>query len=82
MLDKTLQRLYAANILREKRACMYTYTITESKQAVAWGNGNTSCRIEITDTTTGETRACDAFTYLDDDGQEMLEYLYNTNFEG
>ena len=61
---------------------MYTYTITESEQAVAWGNGNVSCRIEITNTATGETRVCDTFTYLEDDTQETLEYLWETDFEG
>ena len=59
---------------------MYTYKITQSENAVTYGNGHTSCRIEITNTLTNETKVCDDFTYLDDDEQETLEYLFETDF--
>ena len=58
----------------------YTYKIKASEKATTWGNGNASCRLEITDTHTGETKVCDDFTYLDDDTQETLEYLFDTDF--
>ena len=38
-------------------------------------------RLEITNTLTGETKACDDFTYLDDDSQENLKYLFESDFE-
>ena len=52
-----------------------------SEKATTWGNGNVSCRLEITNTDTGETKVCDDFTYLDDDEQETLEHIFNSNFE-
>ena len=58
----------------------YTYKLKASENEVTWGNGNTSCRIEITDTVTGETKVCDNFTYLDDYTQETLAYIFNSNF--
>ena len=58
----------------------YTYKLKASENEVTWGNGNTSCRIEITDTVTGETKVCDNFTYLDDDTQDTLAYIFNSNF--
>ena len=60
---------------------MYTYVIKRSENEVKWGNDNTSCRIEITNTVTGETKVCDEFTYLDDDTQEELEYLFKNDFK-
>ena len=59
---------------------MYTYKLSASENIVYFGNGNTSCRLEITNTATGETKVCDDFTYLDDDTQETLEYLFDTDF--
>ena len=59
---------------------MYTYKLDASEKAVTWGNGNVSCRLEITNSATGETKVCDDFTYLDDDTQETLEYLFDTDF--
>ena len=59
---------------------MYTYAITESKVANTYGNGYSTCRLEITNTDTNETKVCDDFTYLEDDTQENLEYLFDTNF--
>ena len=59
---------------------MYTYKLSASEKAVTWGNGNVSCRLEITNSNTGETKVCDDFTYLDDDTQETLEYLFDTDF--
>ena len=61
---------------------MYTYTITESKTGATWGTGNSCIRLTITNTQTGETKVCDDFTYLEDDTQENLEYLFDTDFEG
>ena len=55
---------------------MYTYKLAASEKATTWGNGNVSCRLEITNTDTGETKVCDDFTYLDDDEQETLEYIF------
>ena len=60
---------------------MYTYKLMKSENEVKWGNGNTSCRIEITNTVTGETKVCDNFTYLDDDEQQTLEWIFVNNFE-
>ena len=60
---------------------MYTYVIKRSENEVKWGNDNTSCRIEITNTVTGETKVCDNFTYLDDDEQQTLEWIFVNNFE-
>ena len=60
---------------------MYTYKLAASEKATTWGNGNVSCRLEITNTDTGETKVCDDFTYLDDDEQETLEHIFNSNFE-
>ena len=59
---------------------MYTYKLSESENTVTWGTGNASCRLEITNTATGETKVCDDFTYLDDDTQWTLEYLFATDF--
>ena len=59
---------------------MYTYKLMKSENECTWGNGNTSCRIEITNTVTGETKVCDNFTYLDDDTQETLQWLWETDF--
>ena len=59
---------------------MYTYKLMKSENECTWGNGNTSCRIEITNTATGETKVCDNFTYLDDDTQETLQWLWETDF--
>ena len=58
---------------------MYTYKLMKSENECTWGNGNTSCRIEITNTVTGETKVCDNFTYLDDDTQETLQWLWETD---
>ena len=58
----------------------YTYKLDASENTVYWGTGNASCRLEITNTATGETKVCDDFTYLDDDTQETLEYLFDTDF--
>ena len=60
---------------------MYTYKLMKSENECTWGNGNTSCRIVITNTVTGETKVCDNFTYLDDDTQETLAHIFNSNFE-
>ena len=61
---------------------MYTYKIGASKSNTTWGKAGYACtRIEITNTATGETKVCDEFTYLDDDTQEELEYLFKNNFE-
>ena len=59
---------------------MYTYTIAHSKANATWGNGNSCIRLEITNTETGETKVCDDFTYLEDDTQENLEYLFENDF--
>ena len=59
---------------------MYTYMISESQSPQTYDSRFTSCRIEIVNTATGEKRVCDDFTYLDDDSQETLEYLFDTNF--
>ncbi len=59
---------------------MYTYKLSTSEREVTWGTGNVSCRLEITNTATGETKVCDDFTYLDDDTQDTLEYLFATDF--
>ena len=61
---------------------MYTYTITHSEAGATWGNGNSCTRLAITNEDTGETKVCDDFTYLEDDAQENLEYLFATDFEG
>ena len=58
----------------------YTYKIGMSENAKTYGNGNATCRLEITDTHTGETKVCDDFTYLEDNTQETLEYLFETDF--
>ena len=58
----------------------YTYKLDASENTVYLGTGNASCRLEITNTATGETKVCDDFTYLDDDTQETLEYLFDTDF--
>lgn len=61
----------------------YTYKIKASEKATTWGNGNASCRLEITDTHTGETKVCDDFTYLDeqeDDLQGTLRWLFIADF--
>ena len=50
----------------------YTYKLSASENTVYWGEGNASCRLEITNTATGETKVCDDFTYLDDDTQWTL----------
>ena len=60
---------------------MYTYKIMQSENAKTYGNGNVSVRLEITNTDTNETKVCDDFTYLDDDGQETLAHIFNSNFE-
>ena len=60
---------------------MYTYVLKRSENECTWGNRNTSCRIEITNTATGETKVCDNFTYLDDDEQQTLEWIFVNNFE-
>ena len=60
---------------------MYTYVLKRSENERTWGNGNTTCRIEITNTATGETKVCDNFTYLDDDEQQTLEWIFVNNFE-
>ena len=61
---------------------MYTYKLMASENECTWGNGGyASCRIEITNTVTGETKVCDTFTYLDDDTQETLAHIFNSNFE-
>ncbi len=60
---------------------MYTYKLMKSENEVKWGNDNTSCRIEITNTVTGETKVCDNFTYLYDDEQQTLEWIFVNNFE-
>ena len=59
---------------------MFTYKILASENATTYGNGNATCRLEITNTATGETKTCDDFTYLDDDTQWTLEYLFDTDF--
>lgn len=63
----------------------YIYKIGESKVAKTWGNGYATCRLEITDTHTGETKICDDFTYLDwdeaEDEQGTLAHIFNSNFE-
>jgi hypothetical protein len=55
---------------------MFTYKIGHSENTV-----ESSTRLEITNTLTGETKVCDDFTYLDDDSQENLEYLFDSDFE-
>ena len=60
---------------------MYTYVLKRSENECTWGNGNTSCKIEITNTATGETNVCDNFTYLADDEQQTLEWIFVNNFE-
>ena len=60
---------------------MYTYKIMQSENAKTHGNGNVSVRLEITNTDTNETKVCDDFTYLDDDEQETLAHIFNSNFE-
>tara|TARA_Y100000287_G_C13998055_1_gene246122 strand:- start:46 stop:231 length:186 start_codon:yes stop_codon:yes gene_type:complete len=60
---------------------MFTYKILASENATTYGNGNATCRLEITNTDTNETRVCDDFTYLDDDTQETLAHIFNSNFE-
>ena len=53
----------------------YVYTITDSNET--WGSSNTCSLLTITDTTTGETRTCDDFTYFDYEAdQEELDYLF------
>ena len=59
---------------------MFTYKILASENATTYGNGNATCRLEITNTDTNETRVCDDFTYLDDDTQENLQWLFETDF--
>ena len=59
---------------------MFTCKILASENATTYGNGNATCRLEITNTATGETKTCDDFTYLDDDGQENLQWLWETDF--
>ena len=59
---------------------MYTYTITHSEAGTTWGNGNSCTRLAITNEDTGETKVCDDFTYLEDDTQENLEYLFENDF--
>lgn len=59
---------------------MYTYKLGTSENTVTWGNGNVSCRLELTNSATGETKVCDDFTYLEDDTQGTLEYLFETDF--
>ena len=53
----------------------------QSENAKTYGNGNVSVRLEITNTDTNETKVCDDFTYLDDDEQETLAHIFNSNFE-
>jgi len=59
---------------------MYTYTITHSEENATWGTGNSCVRLAITNEA-GETRVCDDFTYLEDDTQETLAHIFNSNFE-
>lgn len=59
---------------------MYTYKILKSKNPVTMMTGLSTVRLEITNTHTNVTKACDDFTYLDDDSQEQLEYLFKNNF--
>tara|TARA_B100000927_G_scaffold121418_1_gene97902 strand:- start:280 stop:507 length:228 start_codon:yes stop_codon:yes gene_type:complete len=59
---------------------MYTYKLAISETATTWGNGNAAVRLEITNTATGKTKVCDDFTYLEDDTQENLEWLFDTDF--
>jgi len=61
----------------------YEYNTWNTGRNSGYGQFNqfTGCCIEITDTVTGETRVCEDFTYLDDDSQATLEYLFKTNFE-
>ena len=59
---------------------MYTYTITHSEAGTTWGNSNSCTRLAITNEDTGETKVCDDFTYLEDDTQENLEYLFENDF--
>ena len=58
---------------------MYTYTITHSEENATWGTGNSCVRLAITNEA-GETQVCDDFTYLEDDTQENLEYLFENDF--
>ena len=61
----------------------YTYKIKASENAKTYGNGHATCRLEITDTHTGETKVCDDFTYLDeqeDDLQGALRWLFIADF--
>jgi hypothetical protein len=58
---------------------MYTYTITHSEENATWGTGNSCIRLAITNEA-GETKVCDDFTYLEDDTQENLEYLFANDF--
>ena len=41
----------------------YTYKLDASENTVYWGEGNASCRLEITNTATGETKAV-SYTHL------------------
>ena len=60
---------------------MYTYEIMQSENAVTYGNGCVTVRLEITNTDTNETKVCDDFTYLDDDTQETLAHIFNSDFK-
>jgi len=60
---------------------MYTYTITHSEANATWGTGNSCIRLAITNEDTNETKVCDDFTYLEDDTQETLAHIFNSNFE-
>ena len=55
---------------------MYAYTLEDSN--LMWGNSNTCTTLAITNTTTGETRQIQDFTYFeaDADTQEELALLY------
>ena len=55
---------------------MYAYTLEDSN--LMWGNSNTCTTLAITNTTTGETRQIQDFTYFeeDTDTQEELALLY------
>jgi hypothetical protein len=45
---------------------MLTYTLTDSNRT--WGDDGVSCwGLTLTDTASGETRACDDFTYFEAD---------------
>ena len=61
---------------------MFTYEILDSENPVTFDDGLTSIRIEITNTDTNETKVCDDFTWLDDDSQSELGWLFNNNFGG